>query len=137
MYQSFILISSPQMCGQNRFEYQKHFIAISNKVMLESVDVLAINCDKTSDIPEKVFQIFAEYRKKQLTEDNVQTMTMIGVCHAWFQDNELSEVSDEMLKELKSNGIDVKKEDCLYISIPDYVVKLARYSAKQILSRNN
>ena len=137
MYQTFILISSPQMCGHNKFKYQKHFIAISNKFLLESVDVLAINCDNISDIPEKVFQIFAEYRKKQLTEDNLQTMTMIGVCNAWFQDNELLEVSDEMLEELKKTGIDVKKEECLYISVPDYVVKLAQYSAKQILLRNN
>ena len=135
MYHSFVLIKSPQNCGDKKFKHQKYFVATSSEILLEKIDVIAFNCEDVEQIPNLLNQLFSEYKVKKATEENIGILTMVVACRAWFMDNELQRISDDMQQILHNHGIDAQKEDCIYVSMPDYVVTLSGYAAKRILAK--
>ncbi|MBE6451359.1 MAG: hypothetical protein E7016_05285 [Alphaproteobacteria bacterium] len=136
MNHSFILLKSPQICGDKKFIRHKVLMASYPGVFAEILDVVAFNCDNTKKIPTMVDEIFAEYRVKSFTEENHKVTTIMGACHAWLKENERLEIPDGVKEFLARYDVNIDDDNCLYVSMPDYVVTLANYAAQECLTKH-
>ena len=125
MNHSFILLKSPQICGDSKFKRHGVFMASYPGVFAEIIDVIAFNCENMEEIPTIVGDIFAQYRT-----------TIMGACHTWLKENEKLEIPNGVKDFLARYDISIDDDNCLYVSMPDYVVTLANYAAQEYLTKN-
>ena len=136
MYHSFILIKSPEVCADAKFKCLKKLMASYPGVFAEILDVVAFNCEDINEIPSMVEDIFEEYKKKPLTIDNHAIATIMGACNAWLKENSRLEIPDGISNFLSRYDINVNDDNCLYVSMQDFVVTLANYATGTRLAQN-
>lgn len=136
MNHSFILLKSPQICGDSKFKRHGVFMASYPGVFAEIIDVIAFNCENMEEIPTIVGDIFAQYRTKYFTKENHMVTTIMGACHTWLKENEKLEIPNGVKDFLARYDISIDDDNCLYVSMPDYVVTLANYAAQEYLTKN-
>lgn len=136
MNHSFILLKSPQICGDKKFIRHKVLMASYPGVFAEILDVIAFNCENTEEIPTMVDEVFSEYRVKLLTDENHMVATIMAACSVWLKENERLEIPDGVKEFLSRYDINADETNCLYASMPDFVVTLANYATEKMLANN-
>ena len=136
MHHSFILLKSPQICGDEKFKRHKVLMASYPGVFAEIIDVVAFNCEDIQQIPSMVDEIFDQYLTKPLTDENHKIATIMGACSAWLKENKWLDLPDGLKEFVARYDLYLDDTNCIYVSMPDYVVTLANYAAHKRLEKN-
>jgi len=136
MYHSFILITSPQICGDEKFKRYKQLVASYPGVFHEILDIIAFNSNDILEIPNMVKEILDDYKTRTLTTDNHAITTIMSSAYAEIIANKKRTIPEGVKTFLAKYDINVCDENCLYISVPDYVVTVANYMAGELLKSN-
>lgn len=138
MYHSFILIPSPQICGDDVVKRHKQLVASYPGVFAEILDIVALRCDDISEIPSMVANICSQYKTKRKTDKNLAVLTTAIVCNNHLKENPLGmEKNDGMIQFLKKYDIEINDKNCIYLPIPDCHVTVALYDAEKMMEENN
>ncbi len=136
MYHSFILISSPQICGDEKFKRHKQLVASYPGVFAEIVDIVAFNSDDVTKIPTMVKEILDDYKTRTFTDENHAVTTIMSSAYAEIIAKKKRAIPEGIKNFLTKYEIEVCDDNCLYLSVPDYMVTLANYMSGELLKKN-
>ena len=114
---SFILFPAPQLCGEEILKTHRVFLFSYPGIDTNMVDIVAVNCDSVTSIPDCVAKAAKEYTEhKALTPENLKIATYGQICSNLFALSPRGEtLPPPVVSMLSGKGLTFTTSNCFYL----------------------